>query len=336
MTAHNVKRGVSLYSFQEEVFLKKLDLEGAIAACARMGARGIEIIPEQSFDNFPNLTDEQVDAWFGYHRTHGTTPTAYDMFIDLKRRPDRMMTTQEGIESIVRDIKLANRLGCKYMRVIVNTPTEVFEAAAPYAEEYDVKLGVEIHAPMRYDHRWIQRVLEVIHRVDSTHLGLVPDMGIHVLNFPRVVSERFKRDGATPEIVDYIVDVFNDHPDDLETLTREVAWRGGNALDVSFATNVTGYNWVDPKEMIPHLPYIFHIHAKFYEMVDDDHEFSIPYRDIVPVLVENDWNGYLSSEYEGNRHIQDIEPVDSVEQVRRQQAMFARLLGEQPARAEGN
>ena len=40
-------------------------------------------------------------------------------------------------------------------------------------------------------------------------------------------------------------------------------------------------------------------------------------------------SGYLSSEYEGNRHIQDVYEVDSVEQVRRQQEMFKKLLGEE-------
>ena len=50
---------------------------------------------------------------------------------------------------------------------------------------------------------------------------------------------------------------------------------------------------------------------------------------IVPVLVEGGFDGYLSSEYEGNRHIQDAFGVDSVEQVRRQHALFARLLGEE-------
>ncbi len=48
------------------------------------------------------------------------------------------------------------------------------------------------------------------------------------------------------------------------------------------------------------------------------------------VLVEGGYDGYLSSEYEGNRHIQDAYPVDSVEQVRRQHVMFERLLS-QPA-----
>lgn len=327
--AHSVKRGVSLYSYQEEVFLRKMSLEDAVRVSAEMGALGIEVIPEQSFDQFPNLSDADVRAWHALHEKYGTTPTAYDMFIDLKRRTDRMMTLDEGVDSLVRDIKLANRLGCTTMRVIVNTPPEVFERALPYAEEYDVRLGVEIHAPMRFDHRWIQQFLDIIHKVDSRHLGIVPDMGIFVLEFPRVVSERFKRDGATPELVDYAVKIFNDHPDDMETLSRELAWRGGNALDVAFATNIAGYNYVDPKTIVPHIPYIVHIHAKFYEMVGSEREYSIPYESVVPLLIEGGYDGYLSSEYEGNRHIQDVEPVDSVQQVRYQQEMLARLLGEE-------
>ena len=42
-----IKRGVSLYSFQEEYFLRKLTLEDCIAKAASFGAYGIEIIGEQ-------------------------------------------------------------------------------------------------------------------------------------------------------------------------------------------------------------------------------------------------------------------------------------------------
>jgi sugar phosphate isomerase/epimerase len=87
--------------------------------------------------------------------------------------------------------------------------------------------------------------------------------------------------------------------------------------------------YTDPRRLLEYMPHIFHIHGKFYEMVDDSHEYSIPYDEVVPVLIEGGYSGYLSSEYEGNRHIQDIYPVDSVEQVRRQQAMFKKLLGEE-------
>lgn len=64
-------------------------------------------------------------------------------------------------------------------------------------------------------------------------------------------------------------------------------------------------------------------------MQDDYTEYSIPYEQIIPLLIEGGYDGYLSSEYEGNRHIQDAFPMDSVEQVRRQHVMFKRLLGEE-------
>ena len=61
-------------------------------------------------------------------------------------------------------------------------------------------------------------------------------------------------------------------------------------------------------------------------MLDDGTEYSIPYDKIVAALKAGNYQGYLSSEYEGNRHIQDAFPVDSVEQVRRQHAMLERLI----------
>jgi hypothetical protein len=47
------------------------------------------------------------------------------------------------------------------------------------------------------------------------------------------------------------------------------------------------------------------------------------------VLAAAGYDGYISSEYEGNRHLQDAFPVDSVEQVRRHQRMLSNLIDEQ-------
>ena len=57
-------------------------------------------------------------------------------------------------------------------------------------------------------------------------------------------------------------------------------------------------------------------------MLDDCTEYCIPYNDVIDVLNKGGYDGYIASEYEGNRHIQDIYEVDSVEQVRRHQQML--------------
>lgn len=325
---HQIKRGVSLYSFQDEAFRRSHSLEDLIHAAVSFGARGIEIIPEQTFDNFPNVTDRQVAEWHELLDRYGAQPTAYDMFLDTKRYTGRQLTLEESAASLRRDIDLAQRLRTPVIRVIVSTEPAVVEAVASYAMDHDVKLALEVHAPVRYNSEWTLRHLDVIHKVDNGYVGLLPDMGTFTRKLPRVLVDRALREGASPELVQYVVDQYNKLRWDRQAIPVEVAWKGGNPADLRLANAATFYDCIDPRDMLPHMDYIFHIQAKFYEMVDDQHEYSIPYDEIIPVLIEGGYSGYLSSEYEGNRHIEDAFPVDSIEQVRRQHAMFARLLGE--------
>lgn len=83
-----IKRGVSLYSFQEEYFLQKLDLEGCIAAAASMGAMGIEVVSEQMMRGFPVLSGSFYEQWQSWMEKYKTIPVAHDMncFIQITCR----------------------------------------------------------------------------------------------------------------------------------------------------------------------------------------------------------------------------------------------------------
>jgi sugar phosphate isomerase/epimerase len=304
-----------------------MSLEDCIATAAELGARGIEVIGEQMMPGFPKLPDAFFEQWHGWMEKYGTTPVCHDMFLDIKQFKGRQLTEEEMLESVIRDLKFANRLGCTVIRVIVNTPPEIMAKSAPYAEQYNVKMGLEIHSPFTFNHEWIQRHIEVMDKVGSPYLGFIPDMGMFVKRFPRVMSERYIRDGAHEPIVRHIVETYNSH-EGVDQLIEEVRQMGGNQVDLEMAESLRYYTWTDPKRLLDFMPRICHIHAKFYEMLEDDTEYSIPYDEIIPILVEGGYSGYLSSEYEGNRHIDDVFEVDSVEQVRRQQEMFKRLLGE--------
>jgi len=107
---------------------------------------------------------------------------------------------------------------------------------------------------------------------------------------------------------------------------RAIEEHGGNEPDIALARMVSHFVNLDPAALQEYMPYVHHIHAKFYEMTDEGSEYSIPYEEILPILAEGGFSGYLSSEYEGQRHTQDAFDVDSVEQVRRQQDLFARVL----------
>ncbi|HZV08610.1 MAG TPA: xylose isomerase, partial [Novosphingobium sp.] len=92
-----IKRGVSLYSFQEELFLGKMSVDDVVAFATSIGAPGIEILPEQNMPTFPNITDAQVGEWHEMLERHGAHFTCYDMFLDTKLRKDRLMSDEEQV-----------------------------------------------------------------------------------------------------------------------------------------------------------------------------------------------------------------------------------------------
>jgi sugar phosphate isomerase/epimerase len=82
----------------------------------------------------------------------------------------------------------------------------------------------------------------------------------------------------------------------------------------------------DPADLVDLLPYVVHVHAKFWDMTDDLTDPHVPYDAVVKALVDGGYAGSLSSEYEGARDL-----YLASDMVRRQQAMLRRLVPTQAA-----
>ena len=85
------------------------------------------------------------------------------------------------------------------------------------------------------------------------------------------------------------------------------------------------------------VPYIVSIHGKFYEMTEipgrteEYEDVAIDYKNPIYWLKQGGYEGYINSEYEGQRHQQDqgIEKMaNEVEEVRRHHEMLARYITE--------
>jgi sugar phosphate isomerase/epimerase len=310
--SHSIQRGVSLYSFQEEMFLGTMTVEDCIAFAASIGAKGIEILPEQNMPAFPVIDDAEIARWHEMLARYGCHFTAYDMFLDTKVRKDREMTDEEQVASIHRDLRLCQRLGIRNMRVLVFVRPDILEKCVPLAEELDVHMGVEVHAPWHLEHAWILRTI---------------DVAIFMKHYPPVFRDRFLRMGARPEVAQFIIQA-HEAKIMCEYVIYEVAVKmQGNPAEVQMAETLRHNQYANPKRIADYVPYFRHIQAKFYEMDEDCTDPSLSYDEVIPALIKAGWKGTLSSEYEGNRWIQDVQDVDSREQVRRQHVMFERLLG---------
>jgi len=322
---NRIKQGVSLYSFQEEFFLGRLNLEDCIRTATELGAPGIEIVSEQMITGMPNPEPGFYERWHDWMAQYGATPVCHDLFLDTKRFPGRQLTEDECVASVTRDLEHAHRLGCPYVRVLVFVSPVILERCLPVAEKLDVKMLLEVHAPLHFDHPWIMRHAESMERLRSDHLGFLPDMGIFTHRYPRVMRDRFVRQGVRESMADFMCQAYADRTLS-EYVIQDVRRMGGTPIELAMAETLRHTIWSNPRRLLEFMPRIHHVHAKFYEMTEACIEPSIPYEAIIPVLQAGGYSGYLSSEYEGNRFIQDAFEVDSVEQVRRQHRMFQSLL----------
>ncbi len=324
-----IKRGVSLYSYQNETYQGKMTLEDCIRTSCELGANGIEIIGEQTFWGWPEVgvEDAAVAEWHALLNKHNGVAVSHDFMLDYKRYKGREMPFDEQVASVKNDVDFGARLGMKYIRALVSIDPAVLVAAAPYAEEKGIKILIEVHAPLHFDHPWIVRHAEAFEKSGSDALGFLPDMGMFLFAFPPVWKEKFLRIGVPKNIADYIEKAYADRVLS-EYVILNVQEMGGTGPAIAMAETLRHNAAFEPKRMLDYMPRIHNIHGKFYQMDENYVEPCIPYDKIVDVLKQGGYSGYICSEYEGNRWIEDAMEPDSVEQVRRQQVMLARLLGE--------
>jgi hypothetical protein len=327
-----IKRGVSLYSLQEDYYLGRLDLEGCIAKVVQeIGADGIEWLPDQmTLSSFPDYTQADIDYWHSLMAKYKAVPTCYSVFLDYTMYKNRVWTIGERVDSTIASLKQASQMGFKVCRsaVLAREDLDVYEKALPAAEFYGVQLCSEIHAPRSIHSWWTQDMLDLIARKNTTYLGFVPDFGIFVKSMPVPYIKRCIREGANPAIIEAINEGYRNKQIPSEDDVRKM---GGGPVEQGFRAMSTRYIYDDPQWLKEVIPYSTYCHGKFYEMNEDCVEESIDYENTLKVLQEGGFNGYIASEYEGQRHYFDqgcTIYMDPVEQCRRHHVMMKRYLGE--------
>lgn len=146
-----IKVGVSLYSLQDQYLTKKMNLEDILHYVKECGAEGIEILPDQMLKGSPDLTDEQVADWNRMIGETGLQPVIADVFLNTNLYKNRTLTRRECIDLLIKEIKQANRLGIKLIRLVSMVPYWVIEPLLPYCQKYDVTIAIEVHAGMAFD-----------------------------------------------------------------------------------------------------------------------------------------------------------------------------------------
>lgn len=285
--------GVSLYSYMGD-FGTVMDLETALRSIADLGATGVEILGEGHIPNYPNPSPEWIADWFRLLEKYALEPTNYGSWIDTRLHssgPDgRDMSIAEGVAALQRDLRLAKRLGFRFVRPKIGVVSgdliphpiwsEVVEQSLDLAAELDVIICPEIHSPTPIKHEVVDDYIDLIKRTGTKHFGLLLDTGI-----------------------------FQDRP--IPLAPGELPGRRPAFLD--------GIN-VDPADVFDIIEHVVFIQAKFHDIDQDLNDQQIPWEPVLRALKDAGYTGYLSSEYEGERI-----PWRSIEQVRRQHSLMRQV-----------
>lgn len=344
-----IRRGVSFYSYQQTQFFGKMGWKDMIREVHdNLKTDGVEIIDEAIIRNYPFMTDEFIFDWNNEMARYNMKAVTMDIYLDVHQFRDHVMNYREAAERLKNDIKIASKLGFENVRCLCLVPTEVIEMAIPTAEKYNIRIGKEIHAPLPIkaglshdkidpilDPRMVDQLLELIHRTGTKHVGLVPDFGVFQHSPTDLAIDYFKRH-YNPEMIDFILEKSQEGystPDILSLLDEQ--YKGHGLHIMTLGAIAINESCAKPKDIIDIIPYILSIHGKFYHMTEVDgqpdqyEDKAIDYETPIRFLKENGFEGYINSEFEGQRYCHDngIENmIDEVEQVRRHHEMLKRLI----------
>ncbi len=289
-----IKFGVSTYSYSGDIYTS-MTLEDVFADIADIGATGIEFLGEGNIENYPSPSTAWVDEWFKLQEKYNVEPTNYGSWIDTAKWNNRDLTEEEGAAQLMLDLKLASQLGFTSIRPKFGVTSfdlhphpiwqGVVERSLELAEKLNIVICPEIHSPTPLNHPVTQAYIDFIQRINSDCFKLIVDTGI------------FQIEPCDDGHEGIALEKGQKRPAFLEPLAVPMA---------------------DLAEFLPHVHFI---QAKFFEIDDNLNDLHIPWAGIIDVLKKNNWNGWLSSEYEGRR-----EPYRGRDQVRRQHALMRRLL----------
>lgn len=332
-----IKQGVSFYSYQVAYRENRLDMEGMVKEVADLGCDGIELVPIMTPPtSYPVAKEEEIDAWHALMDKYHVRPVCLDSIIMVKEMPNRPARPmpyahpgagfEEQLQLMTDELKLCHQLGFYIMRIPTGygVGMDVIEKVLPYAEELGITLGLEIHVPMTIKGPEVQNYIEFIERTGTKNACLIPDMAIFATSLPANLVRKTIKGGADPDEVKAVVKAYEDGKD-MHAVEEDLKARNISGIDelVAFAIRNVPSGVDDLKGVIK---YIKHFHAKFYEVDENLVEHGIRFDKVVPLLKELGYDGYLNSEYEGQRMYSEDEKLDEVEQVRRQHRMIDSLL----------
>lgn len=325
--------GTTLYSFTNEWLQRAYTFDQLVEKVAELKlGPAVEVVGFQSLRSFPDVTDEFARHFRDLLDHYGLFPSCLGANCDIGRHKDHLMTEEELIAYIDRQIISAKKMGFPVMRIQAFIGPQVFEKIAPIAEKAGVHVACELHSPLSVDHPEVVALRECFERVSSAYIGFIPDFSCTMITPPGRFWEDLRSMGAPEGLIEGALKTWSSNKStpekfgDLAVLGKQLGISDAVAGRLNGSMTMFGHMPVEKWAEL--LPYARHIHGKFYEVNDAGVEPSIPYPELIALLKKEGYQGTISAEWEG--HALTPEPI-GIQQVQAWHRMCNKLLANQKA-----
>lgn len=319
-----IKLGATLFCFSLEYAQGVFSFEDCVRTAAELGAEGYEIVATQMIPSYPFVDDNFLGIVNDCRAKYGIGPVSYGANTDRGMLKDRDLTEEEMLERSILDIKSAQKLGCSVVRAQYLLSPASLGKLAPYAELYNVKVGIEIHNPEYPSSPIMQEYLKAIEQSGSSYIGFVPDFGCFATRPNKMMWDNALKAGAKLSHLQ-LAEKLRRSDTPLEEAEKTMLEAGASEAAMTAFSGMYSYmqfsEHPDFEGLKRIMPYCVHFHGKFHYLYENNREASIPYEDILPIIKNSDYEGYIVSEFEGHGF------ADATEMTRRHQIMMRELLG---------
>ena len=211
------------------------------------------------------------------------------------------MSDEEIVEELKQDFRLAHLLGFKTLRTKITCTNDICDPE-PGWQSY-------IEKALPFAEKYDVRMQNEVHLPTTLHTPHIRDEYLDFIH--RTGTEHFG---------------FNI---DFGTFQFKAA-EGMEDMPMSDFKDIS-----KPEEIVEFLPYSWSCHTKFTHVDENFEETTIPYKEVIGLMLDHGWSGHLLSEFEGAiRFKAEKSPelfaqamVEIPDQVRRHQVMMRNLLG---------
>ena len=293
-----IQRGISVYSYQA-LLGKSMTLEDAFEEMYDTGATCFELLTSY-IDNYPNPSPAWVDKYWRLCEKYQLKPAELGHWAENHLHRGPAMSDDEVVEELKQDFRLANLLGFHSLRTKI-TCTNMICDPEPGWQSY-------IEKALPYAEKYDVVMQNEVHLPTTLHTPHIRDEYLEFIHKTGTKHFGFNIDFGTFQFK---------------------AAEGAGPSPWSFEDHTM------PEEVVEFLPYSYTCHAKFTNMDDNFEETTIPYREVIKLMIDNGWSGNLLSEYEGPYAFGAANSIEGFakatvgipDQVRRHQIMLRNILG---------